>query len=74
MSLDETLALKDSLLEALADENIDIIRAAGSCIAAVCIIEFPENKWPNLVELLCKNIDHDLKNIREASLLTLGYI
>lgn len=74
LSLDEIEALKDSLLQALGDEKDEVIRAAGSCISAICILEFPEDKWPDLIVLLCKNINHEFKNIREASLLTLGYI
>lgn len=66
--------LKDGLLESLGSDSDDVVRAAGSCISAVCKIEVPENRWLDVIDLMCKNAEHDDIAFRKASLLTLGYI
>lgn len=74
MADDERDTLKNSLLEALACENKDVMRAAGSAISAVALLEIPQNRWLDVIDKLCNNITHELDYIRQASLLTLGYI
>lgn len=74
LSEDEKDQLKQSLLEALGSDELGVIRAAASCISAVCTFEFPRERWLNVIDLLCSNINHELNNIRQASLLALGYI
>jgi len=74
LSDDEREALKTSLLEALGSDEYNVIRAAGSCISAICQLEIPHDRWLNVINILCENIGHELPNIRQASLLTLGYI
>ena len=74
MSDDERETLKTSLLGALACDESCVMRAAGSAISAVALLEIPYGQWLDLIDTLCKNINHDLDYIREASLLTLGYI
>ena len=66
--------LKDGLLEALGSNKDNIVRAAASCIAAVCVLEFPKNQWLDLLNTLCNNASHEVVNYRGASIITLGYI
>lgn len=74
MQENERDTLKNSLIETLGDQDKAVIRAAGSCIAAIASLDIPAGQWNNLIEYLCGYIQHDLENIRQASLLTLGYI
>ena len=74
MSDDERDILKTSLLKALACDNKDVMRATGSAISAVAKLEIPYGQWLDIIDILCNNTSHQLDNIREASLLTLGYI
>jgi importin subunit beta-1 len=74
MTAEERDTLKNSLLEALGDLDSNIIRSAATAISAVCFLEIPQNRWPEVLEILCTNIQHEMEHIRQASLLTLGYI
>lgn len=67
-------ALKLSSLEALGSSDLAVVRAAGSAIAAMCVLEIPEGKWLNVIEILCTNSSNEDRSIKVASLLTLGYI
>jgi len=67
-------ALKTGSLEALGSSDMNVIRAAASCISAICIMEVPKKKWLEVLNILCTNSNHDALEVRHASLLTLGYI
>lgn len=71
---DQKETLKLGLLEALGSNEPDIIRAAGLSISTVCVLEIPQQRWLNIFDILCPNCKHEDPNVRQASLLTLGYI
>ena len=43
-------------------------------MSAICYIELPRNEWDGIVEKICVNINHDNQIVKEASILTLGFI
>ena len=58
----------------LANTDIVIIKAAATCIAAICVIELPSGMWNDILDLLQANANSDDLNVRLASVLTLGFI
>ena len=74
MTNDKKDVLKQGLLESLASIEKDVIRAAGSSISALCLMEIPHDNWLEIIDILCTNVDHEDTKVRYASLLTLGYI
>lgn len=58
----------------LANTDIIIIKAAATCVAAICVIELPKGMWNGILELLQNNANSDDLNVRLASVLTLGFI
>lgn len=74
LSEDQRDSLKTGSLEALGNTDLNVVRAAASCISSMCVVEFPKGRWLNVLEILCSNSDHDQREIRYASLVTLGYI
>jgi len=55
MTEEQRELLKNGSLEALGDSNLNVIRAAGSCISAICIHEIPNKRWLEVLELLCSH-------------------
>jgi importin subunit beta-1 len=66
--------IKDALLSLLAYEDLTVIKAAATCVAAVAVIDIPNGDWDGLIPLLSKNSNSDQLNIRLASIQTLGFI
>lgn len=67
--------IKQFALNALLDQQPRIANASAQLIAAIADIELPKNEWPGLMEIMVKNTSqHQLENIKRASLLVLGYI
>lgn len=58
----------------LANTDFTIIKAAATCVAAICVIELPKGMWNGVLELLQNNANSDDLNVRLASVLTLGFI
>lgn len=58
----------------LANTDFTIIKAAATCVAAICVIELPAGMWNGVLDLLQNNANSDDLNIRLASVLTLGFI
>ena len=74
MNTEQQDLLKTGCLEALVSPSLNVVRAAGSCIAAICTFEIPKGRWLNVLEALCSNSEHESKEIRRASIVALGYI
>jgi len=51
-------ALKISSLQTLDNEDRDIIRAAATALTAICILEIPEGRWLEVIEILSANTIH----------------
>ena len=46
----------------------------SQCVSAVASIEIPENQWPEIIDTLSTHVTHEERNIRLASIQTIGYI
>jgi len=66
--------IKEAILFNLDNEDKDVRRGAGFCVAAIASLEIPQGQWLNIIEVLAQQIQHDSRNIRLASLQTLGFI
>ena len=64
--------IKDAFFSILVKDND--MKLASTCLSALSVVEFPGNEWPELIGILTKNVNSDSKNIRLASLMTLGYM
>jgi importin subunit beta-1 len=58
----------------LANTDHAIIRAAATCVAAICVLELPLGMWNGVLDLLQNNANSDDLNVRLASIQTLGFI
>lgn len=58
----------------LANTDHAIIRAAATCVAAICVLELPLGMWNGVLEILQNNANSDDLNVRLASIQTLGFI
>jgi importin subunit beta-1 len=69
-SLDDKLRsdLKYGTLLVLGSNNADARRGAAMCVSAIASIEIPLREWPEIIDQLASNIDHESLNIRNASL------
>lgn len=68
------LNIKARLLQTLADPAWEARHTAAQVLAKVAAIELPRNQWPELIDLLLKNMMQQDPNIKQATLETLGYI
>eukprot|EP01087_Luapelamoeba_hula_P015927 TRINITY_DN482_c0_g1_i1.p1 TRINITY_DN482_c0_g1~~TRINITY_DN482_c0_g1_i1.p1 ORF type:complete len:853 (-),score=130.53 TRINITY_DN482_c0_g1_i1:37-2595(-) len=68
------LQLKAQLLQTLADTEKDARRTAAQVVAKIAVIELPRNQWPDLIDLLVKNMTQAESPLKQATLETLGYI
>ena len=68
--------IKRLLLSALFSEQRDVSRGASQAVAKIAVIELPAGAWPDLIPgLLAKmTTEGTLDHVKEATLLTLGYI
>jgi hypothetical protein len=44
--------IKEALMSMLANENMTVIKAAATCVAAIAIIEIPLNMWADIIPVL----------------------
>ena len=58
----------------LANTDPIVIKAAATCVAAIAVIELPNNELPNFIQSLTENANVPDLSVRLASLQTLGFI
>lgn len=63
------------ILTALGTEN-SRPSSAAQCVAYVAVVELPQGKWPELIQILVNNVldPNSTEMVREATLETIGYI
>lgn len=67
--------IKEALLSMLANTDLTIIKAAATCVAAIAVIEVPNNEWPEIIDNLSSNATNSADPfVRLASIQTLGFI
>jgi hypothetical protein len=47
--------IKGALFELLAREDLNSIKFAATCLAAIGSYEIPKQQWDDLIDTLCKN-------------------
>lgn len=47
--------IKEALLSMLANTDITIIKSAATCVAAIAVLEVPNNEWPDIIDNLSNN-------------------
>lgn len=60
--------IKQALFNLLAIEDLNSIKHAAVCLAAIGAYEIPLHQWDDLIGNLCKNTQSDSIYIRMASL------
>ncbi|CAH0389883.1 unnamed protein product [Bemisia tabaci] len=67
--------IKNNILTALGTEN-SRPSSAAQCVAYVAVVELPQGKWPELIQILVNNVldPNSTEMVREATLETIGYI
>ena len=58
----------------LAHQDMTVIKAAATCVAAIAVIEIPKGMWVDIIPTLQTGANSDSLQIRLASLHTLGFI
>ncbi|XP_051912523.1 uncharacterized protein LOC127594799 [Hippocampus zosterae] len=66
--------IKDLLLGNLVTSDKLAKRASADCISCVLALELPGNEWPTLIPVLANNTVHENVEIRQASIMTLGFV
>jgi importin subunit beta-1 len=66
--------IRNKVLGTLADPERNLRTAASMAVAAIAEFDIPTNQWPDLLQILINNAASTDKNIKLASLQTLGYI
>ena len=60
--------IREALISQLGHPDINVIKAAATCVATIGVIDIPSNEWPDLIDTLTKYGTSDLPNIRLASI------
>jgi len=63
-----------AILASLASPKHLVRSQVANVISSIASIEIPRQEWDDLIPNLCSNSSSDDKNIKNASLTTLGYI
>jgi hypothetical protein len=67
--------IQNSGLCSLISPNYQIQKSAANLVSKVYVLRFrANNKWPDLIENLSKNVQSPKPEIQQASILTLGYL
>jgi importin subunit beta-1 len=67
-------SVKDLALKTLASRDSRAGQSAGQFIASIAAIEIPRNEWPELMTALVENVGQGGDHVKQASLVTIGYI
>ena len=66
--------VKDLALQTLQSQDSRAGQSAGQFIASIAAIEIPRNEWPELMPALVNNVGKGSDHLRQASLVTIGFI
>ena len=69
-----TAGVKKLALEALSTNDTGTGTQAAQFIASIAAIEMPRNQWPELMNVLVKNVGEGQDHLKQASLNTIGFI
>ncbi|KAK4102680.1 ARM repeat-containing protein [Parathielavia hyrcaniae] len=66
--------IKQLALETLASSNAQAGQATAQVVAAIAAIELPRNQWPDLMQVLVRNVSEGTQYQKQASLTTIGFV
>ncbi|EEP77995.1 conserved hypothetical protein [Uncinocarpus reesii 1704] len=67
-------AVKELALKTLGSPDSRAGQSAGQFIASIAAIELPRNEWPELMSNLVQNVSGGSDHLRQASLITIGFV
>lgn len=71
---DVKTSVKGLALQTLASEDSRAGQSAAQFVASIAAIEIPRNEWPELMPALVQNVGEGEDHLKQASLVTIGYI
>ena len=66
--------VKQLALQTLRSTDSRAGQSAGQFIASIAAIEIPRNQWPELMPQLVENVGNGPDSLKQASLVTIGFI
>lgn len=66
--------MKDLALKTLGSSDSRAGQSAGQFIASIAAIELPRNEWPELMNTLVQNVSGGSDHLKQASLITIGFV
>lgn len=66
--------VKDLALKTLASKDGRAAQSSAQFIVSVAAIELPRNEWPELMNTLVQNVANGPDQLKQASLITIGFI
>ncbi|KKK20373.1 hypothetical protein ARAM_003099 [Aspergillus rambellii] len=66
--------VKDLALKTLASKDGRAGQSAAQFIVSIAAIELPRNEWPDLMNVLVQNVASGTDQLKQASLVTIGFI
>ncbi|KAI9852490.1 MAG: karyopherin beta [Thelocarpon superellum] len=67
-------SVKDLALRTLSAGDAKAAQSAAQFIASIAAIEIPREQWPELMPALVHNVGDGADHLKQASLVTIGYI
>lgn len=71
---DVKTAVKALALQTLASKDSRAGQSAAQFVASIAAIEIPRNEWPELMPALVANVGEGENHLKQASLVSIGYI
>ncbi|KAK0656491.1 armadillo-type protein [Cercophora newfieldiana] len=71
---DTKTRVKQLALETLSSNNAQAGQATAQVIASIAGIELPRNQWPDLMNVLVRNVSEGTQHQKQASLTAIGFI
>ena len=67
-------SVKGLALQTLASKDSRAGQSAAQFVASIAAIEIPRNEWPELMPALVQNVGEGEDHLKQASLVTIGYV
>ena len=66
--------IRNKTLGCLANQDLNIRKNAAQAVATMAKLDIPQQRWPEVLQILVNNSGSQESMIKHASLMTLGYI
>ncbi|KAI4213809.1 MAG: hypothetical protein LQ351_003502 [Letrouitia transgressa] len=74
VAVDTKRLVKELALKTLASKDSRAGQSAAQFVASIAAIEIPRNEWPELMPALVSNVGEGADHLKQASLVTIGFI